>query len=251
MLAGAWRMRSGAVGTVTPASMKVSIPGAVVHRLANRAGFTAAVKGPWWAFGRALPAGGNEPDRDRAVGDGHVPTRLASRARKRGGSRVRTHVGIRRLLIVGATLIAAAALATAPVAGASGGAASRGAGSAHTVQHDLKHVPAGKPKDAVFGCQLPGGPTDIFCYSPQQMRTAYGVDKLIAKGFDGRGRTIVIIDAFQSPTMVDDLAAFDAAFGLPDPVFRQVAPQGLTPFDPTDPNMVGWSGEIALDVEWS
>jgi subtilase family serine protease len=164
---------------------------------------------------------------------------------------VRTDVGIRRLLVVGATLIAAAALATAPVAASSVRTASRTAGSAHTVQHDLKHVPAGKPKDAVFGCQLPGGPTDIFCYSPQQMRTAYGVDKLIKKGFDGRGRTIVIIDAFQNPTMQEDLAAFDDAFGLPAPVFRQVAPQGLTPFDPTDGNMIGWSGEIALDVEWS
>jgi subtilase family serine protease len=158
---------------------------------------------------------------------------------------------MRRLIVTSATLLAAAAIATAPVAAASGGASIRTGGSAHAVQHDLKHVPAGKPKDAVFGCQLPGKPQDIFCYSPQQIRTAYGVDKLLADGFDGSGRTIVIIDAFQNPTMLDDLATFDAVFGLPDPAFSQVAPQGLTAFDPKDPNMVGWSGEIALDVEWS
>jgi subtilase family serine protease len=153
-------------------------------------------------------------------------------------------------VVIGATLIAAAALAAAPVAAASGSAGS--AVRAHAVSHDVKHVSAGKPKDAVFGCQLPGTEgVDIFCYSPQQMRTAYGVDKLINQGFDGRGRTIVIIDAFQNPSMLDDLATFDAVFGLPDPVFNQVAPFGLTPFDKTDPNMVGWSGEIALDVEWS
>ena len=163
---------------------------------------------------------------------------------------MRTHRGIRRLLVIGATLIAAAAVAAAPVAAASGSAGS--AVRAHAVSHDVKHVSAGKPKDAVFGCQLPGTEgVDIFCYSPQQMRTAYGVDKLINQGFDGHGRTIVIIDAFQNPSMLDDLATFDAVFGLPDPVFNQVAPFGLTPFDKTDPNMVGWSGEIALAVEWS
>lgn len=165
---------------------------------------------------------------------------------------MRTKVGIRRLGLIGATLIAALAIGAAPVAAAGGSAArTAGAGGSHKVQTNLQKVPAGTPQDAVFGCQLPGGPLDIYCYSPQQIRTAYGFDKLHAKGFDGRGRTIVIIDAYQNPLIEDDLAIFDAVFGLPDPVFHQDAPQGLTPFDETNNEMVGWSSEISLDVEWA
>ncbi len=163
-----------------------------------------------------------------------------------------THSGLRRLLVAGMSVIAAVAIAAAPVAAASVPAARTAGSSGHAVSHDVQYRHVGKaPKDAVFGCQLPGDPTDFFCYSPQQVRTAYGVDKLLGKGFDGRGRTIVIIDAYQSPTIAADLSLFDAVFGLPDPVFHQVAPQGLTPFDPNDDNMVGWSGEITLDVEWA
>jgi subtilase family serine protease len=153
--------------------------------------------------------------------------------------------------VAGVTLIAAAAIAAGPVAAASGSTAATAGSSAHQVQIDLKKVPAGKPHDAVFGCQTDRGPTAIVCYGPQQIRTAYGFDKLISNGFDGRGRTIIIVDAFQNPFIQDDLAAFDDAFGLPDPVFHQDAPQGLTPFDENDGNMVGWSAEISLDVEWA
>jgi subtilase family serine protease len=34
-------------------------------------------------------------------------------------------------------------------------------------------------------------------------------------------------------------------------VWRQVAPDGLTPFVTGDPNMTGWAGEISLDVLWA
>jgi len=66
-------------------------------------------------------------------------------------------------------------------------------------------------------------PTDAFCrenfgvpcYSPQEMRTAYGMNGLISSGMVGAGETIVIIDSYGSPTIAADLAAFDAGFGLP------------------------------------
>ena len=104
------------------------------------------------------------------------------------------------------------------------------------------------PNDTTFSCQLssPAG-----CYGPTQIRAAYGIDKLAAHGLDGKGRTIVIVDAFQSPTIQHDLTTFDALFDLPDPVLQIVAPDGLTPFDPADGNHVGWAGEITLDVEWA
>ena len=110
--------------------------------------------------------------------------------------------------------------------------------------------PAGLPIGDVFGCQRPSDP--YFCYGPAQIRKAYGIDSMIKSGGDGSGQTIVIIDAFQNPTMASDLATFDRTFHLaPPPSFTTIAPQGLTPFNPTDSNQVGWSAEIALDVEWA
>jgi subtilase family serine protease len=92
----------------------------------------------------------------------------------------------------------------------------------------------------------------IFCYGPAAIRAAYGVDKLIAAGFDGTGQTIVIIDAFGSPSIDSDLADFDALFGLPaPPSFQQIHMPGSVPFDPTNSDQVGWTEEIALDVQWS
>jgi len=70
-------------------------------------------------------------------------------------------------------------------------------------------------------------------------------------GITGKGRTIVIVDAFQSPTILHDLQLFDTLFGLNDPTLKIVAPDGLTPFDQNDPNQTGWAGEISLDVEWA
>jgi subtilase family serine protease len=109
-------------------------------------------------------------------------------------------------------------------------------------------VSASPDTPPTFSCQLS---TPAGCYGPAQIRAAYGVDALAARGLTGAGRSIVIVDAFQSPTIQHDLSLFDAVFELPDPTLDIVAPDGLTPFDPNDGNMIGWSGEITLDVEWA
>jgi subtilase family serine protease len=83
------------------------------------------------------------------------------------------------------------------------------------------------------------------------MRAAYGVDKLGNAGLNGAGRTIVIVDAFQSPTIASDLATFNKVFGLSAPQLNIIAPDGLTPFNQADGNQVGWAGEITLDVEYA
>ena len=110
---------------------------------------------------------------------------------------------------------------------------------------------ADAPAQRLFTCQV--GLSSSVCYDPFQMRHAYGVDGVIAAGYDGSGQSIVVIDAFQSPTLQTDVDAFSANYGLsPSAAFlTQIAPDGLTPFDPTSSNMVGWSGEITLDVEWA
>src|SRR5207237_4751687 len=46
------------------------------------------------------------------------------------------------------------------------------------------------------------------CYVPAQLVHAYGLDRLSAAGLDGRGRTIVIVDSFGSPTIRADLHTF-------------------------------------------
>jgi len=68
---------------------------------------------------------------------------------------------------------------------------------------------------------------------------------------NGAGRTIVIIDAFQSPTIASDLATFDTLFGVSAPKLNIIAPDGLTPFNQGDAVQVGWAGEITLDVEYA
>lgn len=105
------------------------------------------------------------------------------------------------------------------------------------------------PGYGLFSCQV--GRSTGQCYDPYQMRTAYGVDSLIAAGNDGSGKTIVIVDAFQNPNIQQQLDYFDTFYGLPSATVDIQAPDGLTPFDQNDPNMVGWAEEISLDVEWA
>ena len=101
-----------------------------------------------------------------------------------------------------------------------------------------------------FACQSVR-PNRPLCYSPQQIRNAYNIQPLLKGGFTGKGRTIVIVDAYSNPYVQSDLQIFDQIFGLPDPDFQIIAPFGTTPFDINDANQVGWSGEISLDVLWA
>ena len=127
------------------------------------------------------------------------------------------------------------------------------------------------PHSRILGLALAGAgpaPTDEFCrkvglsvgdqgistcYSPQEMRRAYGLDGLIDAGMVGAGQTIVIIDSYGSPTIREDLSVFDQGYGLPDPPsFTVLAPLGTVPWNPAKyPDEPGWAGEVTLDVEWA
>jgi subtilase family serine protease len=90
------------------------------------------------------------------------------------------------------------------------------------------------------------------CYSPQEIRNAYGITPLINRGFTGKGQTIIIIDSFGSPTLANDLKVFDKGYGLPDPPHLTVlSPLGTVPFDPKNSDQQGWALETTLDVEWA
>src|SRR5664280_2950303 len=69
------------------------------------------------------------------------------------------------------------------------------------------------PNSSLFSCQV--GLSVGVCYDPYQMRHAYGIDTLINAGFTGKGKTIIIVDSFQSPNIVAQLNYFDTFYGLP------------------------------------
>jgi subtilase family serine protease len=94
------------------------------------------------------------------------------------------------------------------------------------------------------------------CYQPFQFQRAYNLAPLFDAGIDGRGRTIVIVDAFGSPTIENDLKVFDTTFGLPaPPSFKIIQPAGAVAAFPDDPfgkaDRTGWAQETSLDVEWA
>ena len=93
----------------------------------------------------------------------------------------------------------------------------------------------------------------IACYEPDQIRAAYQLPALYARGITGAGETIVIVDSFGSPTISSDLATFDKKFDYPaPPKFSIITPAGQIPaFDPNNSNMVSWAEETTLDVEYA
>ena len=85
-------------------------------------------------------------------------------------------------------------------------------------------------------------------YTPSQIRHAYGFDQLKSTA-TGAGQTIAIVDAYNDPNISADLNVFDSQFGLVSPPSLKVVSQtGTSKLPTTD---AGWSGEIALDVEWA
>jgi subtilase family serine protease len=117
------------------------------------------------------------------------------------------------------------------------------------------------------------------CFDPAAMANSYNYATLHARGDKGQGRTIAIVDSFGSDTIRNDLAVFDAAFGLPNPCgagpnipstpagncsastsprFDIVEFQGSpSPVPPPPNNGTGqenhnlWALEVSLDVEWA
>lgn len=81
------------------------------------------------------------------------------------------------------------------------------------------------------------------CFSPQQIRRAYDIQKLLKSDITGKGRTIVLIDGSTSSTLTADVHLYDALYGLKDPKINVIAPFGVPPFDPNA------YVETALDVE--
>jgi len=101
--------------------------------------------------------------------------------------------------------------------------------------------------------------TTIHCYRPDDLRAFYGLGPL-ASSNDGAGQTIVLVDAYGSPTAANDLTFFAQSFGGPTPSFETAFPLGTPDYKnatgngsgqsgPTSAD--GWAGEANLDVQWA
>jgi subtilase family serine protease len=130
--------------------------------------------------------------------------------------------------------------------------------------HLISNGTAPPPESACFAA-------GVRCFTPAAMTAAYNYPPLYAQGFNGKGKTIAIIDAFGSPTIAADLHVFNTAFGLqpmcgeagvtcaPDmPAFQVLEVQGSPAPVPQPPNNgtgqenhFGWAVEVSLDVEWA
>src|SRR5215510_8255250 len=105
-----------------------------------------------------------------------------------------------RRKLIGAT-VAALIAATTALTGPTGSATA--AGRTHTVRPVPAsaghiHLPNLDFPPTTADCQALAG---INCYDPPQFQEAYNLKPLWRDGFTGRGRTIVIVDAFGSPTI--------------------------------------------------
>lgn len=125
---------------------------------------------------------------------------------------------------------------------------------AHTmqVQSIVQQPTTSLPKDTSpgnkavqFACQSNGSPQPMLCYGPYQIRQAYGVSSLLAQHITGQGSSITIIDAYGSPTIQQDLHAFDSQWGLTDPTLHVIAPYG------SQGSNTIWGPEVSMDVEWA
>jgi hypothetical protein len=119
------------------------------------------------------------------------------------------------------------------------------------VTFEPTHLLASHPIQFEAGGGNPAG------LSPAQVRQAYGFNKITFSNGTvagtGAGETIAIVDAYDDPSIANDLAVFDQQYGLAAANFTKVGinanGQGSTTSFPSADS--GWAGEIELDVEWA
>lgn len=81
------------------------------------------------------------------------------------------------------------------------------------------------------------------------LRSVYNSTGLLAKGFNGTGYTVALLDFYGYSLVSKDLADYDTTYGIPAPPSFTVSPIG--PYNPNLGTPLGWDGEIDLDVQSS
>lgn len=155
-----------------------------------------------------------------------------------------------------------------------------GLSTAGTSGEELRRRVLSTARDGGRATPLAGSTGAVTYYTPAQIRSAYGMDKLPVatsanKGaYQGSGQTIVIVGAFHNAKAVSDLAAFNTRFGLPAcstvsiastaalPLAKAAAGSGCTVsvvYSTTSGGMTtkvpaansSWATETAMDLQWA
>lgn len=107
------------------------------------------------------------------------------------------------------------------------------------------------PIATYYGNVYDADPSLTVSYTPKQLQVYYGILGLINKGYDGRGQTIALVEAYGYDKAESDANAAAAIFGLPlftSKNFAQIYPEGK-PILSNAADLTGWTGEIALDIQ--
>jgi subtilase family serine protease len=112
------------------------------------------------------------------------------------------------------------------------------------------------------GTALPGSNPYAVCgYTPPQLQSAYGIASAVGGGNDGSGQTVAIVDAYASPTILQDANTYASLHGQPQftgsQFTQQVSPGTFkrpvsganNPKKGPVQDPQGWYGEETLDVE--
>ncbi|MGF1426739.1 S53 family peptidase [Kitasatospora sp. LaBMicrA B282] len=123
-------------------------------------------------------------------------------------------------------------------------------------------APAAKPIPAAIGHRMLSGqfPAPLTpsqcqtqfqasCYGASELEQAYDVHPLFDQGVNGKGRTIVIVDSYGSPTIQHDLDVYSSQYGIPSTNVQVVKWGNVPAFDPTNSDMTGWAEETTIDVD--
>lgn len=81
------------------------------------------------------------------------------------------------------------------------------------------------------------------------LRGVYNSTGLLARGDNGTGYTIGLLDFYGYSLIGQELALYDSTYGIPAPPSFTVTPIG--PYNPNLGTPTGWDGEIDLDVQVS
>jgi subtilase family serine protease len=84
-------------------------------------------------------------------------------------------------------------------------------------------------------------------YTPYQIRSAYGFNRLVALG---EGQLIAVIGAYASPTVMDDFVTFDREFKISPSLVNPSKYLKIHPMSSGISNDYEWGAESALDVQW-
>jgi subtilase family serine protease len=110
---------------------------------------------------------------------------------------------------------------------------------------------ASLPTATYAGTVYDSDPSLTVSYTPTDLQSHYGLSSLYKQGYDGKGQTIALVEAYGYADAESDANTAAHLFGLPDlnsSNFSVIYPEGK-PISPNAADLTGWTTEIALDIQ--